>query len=102
MHKKTEILSGYVVDYYHARNWASDELLENASYHSKELSLLGQSIESGFVIVNYQTGIQLTDNYATPLIIQILMSTNSEVGIQIRIERELHDDGMRSILVTEI
>ena len=102
MQKKTEILSGYVVDFNCARSWATDELFEKARSHPNECSLHGEAIESGFVLVNYQSGVQLIDHYATPLIVELLQSTRSEIGIQLRIERELQDDEMRSVLVTEV
>lgn len=102
MTKVTEILSGYVVSYRYARNWPLEHLFENARSHCKENSLEGQSIESGFVLIGYPSVIRLLDPHATPLILDILLSTESKIGIQIRVERELVDNAMKSILVTEI
>lgn len=100
--RKTESLSGYIVDYNCARRWPVDEIFRNARMHSKECSLEGTAIESGFVLVPDPQTILLVDPNATPLIIDILLSSENEIGIQLRIERELRDNEMRSVLVTEI
>jgi hypothetical protein len=102
MFKKIEQLSGYLVDFENVRNWSQEMVYEKASSYSKKSLLQGKSIESGFVLVNDLSQIQLTDHYATPLILDILLSTDSEFGIQLRIERELIDDQMKSVIVTEI
>jgi hypothetical protein len=102
MGKKIEQLSGYVVAFESIRNWPIELIHENARSYSKEQLLRGISIESGFVLVNEFSQIQLTDLQATPLIIDILLSTESENGIQLRIERELINDEMKSVIVREI
>jgi hypothetical protein len=102
MIKKTEILSGYVVDCYSLRSWPIENLFERARSHSKEFSLRGHAIESGFALISFPSVIHLTDPHATPLILDILFSTESETGIQLRVERELQNDEMKSVLVTEI
>jgi hypothetical protein len=102
MIKKTEILSGYVVDCRSLRKWSTENLFEKARTHSKELLLLGHAIESGFALISFPSVIYLTDPHATPLILDILFSTESETGIQLRVERELQNDEMKSVLVTEV
>lgn len=102
MVKVTEIVSGYIVSYNYARIWPLEHLFEYARSHPKENSLEGQSIESGFVLIGYPSIIRLLDSHATPLILDILLSTESNIGIQIRVEREFVDNIMKSILVTEI
>ena len=102
MIKKTEILSGYLVDCHCVRTWPIDNVFEKARTHSKECSLLGQAIESGFALISYPSVIQIIDPHATPLILDILFSTESETGIQLRIERELQHEEMKSVLVTEV
>ncbi len=102
MAKAIEIISGYVVSIKYARNWPLEHLFENARSHPKENSLEGQSIESGFVLIGYPSVIRLLDPHATPLILDILLSTKSKIGIQIRVEREFVDNFMKSILITEI
>lgn len=102
MTKKTEILSGYVVDCHSLRGWPVESLFEKARSHSKESSLLGRAIESGFALISFPSVVHLTDPNATPLILDILFSTESEIGIQLRVERELLNDEMKSVLVTEV
>jgi len=101
MFKKIETINGFVVDLACLRVWPQDEIWERAKNHSRECSLQGHHIESGFALVQDNWDIALLDSSATPLVIDALQQSGNETGIRLRVEREMEYDEMKSILITE-
>ena len=99
---KRESLFGYIVDLNCIRSWPLSELFERAGKHTKECALRGKSIESGYAIVCDEQTVAFLDIEATPLILEAISLSKLQIGIAVRVEREmLHDGSMKTILVTE-
>lgn len=101
MFKKIETINGYIVDLACLRVWPQDEIYERAKSHSRECSLQGNHIESGFALVQDNWDVALLDSWATPLVIDALQQSKNETGIRLRVEREMEYEQMKSILITE-
>lgn len=97
-----ETLSGFVVDVCCLREWLQDEIWERVQTHSRECILQGSHIESGFALIQDDRTVAVLDSDATPLVIDTVLQSENETGIRLRVEREMKNEKMRSVLITEM
>lgn len=99
---RTETVAGYVVDLLCVRTWFQDDIWERGRMHTRECALRGCSIESGYALIQDDRSIAVLDPEATPLVVDAIMQSKSEIGIRLRVEREQDGDRARSVLVAEM
>ncbi|MFW5813538.1 MAG: hypothetical protein ACOCXC_04340 [Fibrobacterota bacterium] len=95
-----EMLVGYLTDMVCLRTWHHHMYLEKAREHATRCALEGEHVESGFALVLDDGQPVLLDSSATPLITEALGISSVEKGIRMRVEREMRDDRMKTVLVT--
>lgn len=98
---QTESIVGFVVDMICLREWPVHEIYERASRHERECALQGNHVESGYAIIQDDQVPVFLDPEATPLILEILLEAALDRGLRVRVERELIQNSMRTVLVSE-
>lgn len=96
----TEMLVGYLTDVACLRTWHHHMYLEKAQEHATRCALEGGHVESGYALVLDNGEPVILDSSATTLIMEALLISSVEKGIRIRVERELRDEKMKTVLVT--
>lgn len=97
-----ESVEGYVIDIACLRKYPQRDLLEKVRQHSKQCSLMGHCIESGFALVNESGRTSLLDTAATPLVINAVSGSTADAGIRLCAKRKLVDEEMHTFSVSEI
>lgn len=97
-----EMLEGYVVDIACLRKWLHRNVPEKARAHTRQCSLEGHCLESGFGLVDEAGNIALLDPEATPRIAEAVKQSSRDQGIRLRVERESRDSRGVTTKVEEI
>ncbi len=100
MRNETEMLVGYLVDLHCLREWPQYLYSDKARAHPTTCALKGSHVESGYAIIQDDEYPVILDASATPLIVEALVVANVDTGIRMRVEREMRDGQMRTVLVT--
>ena len=99
---KREVLEGYVVDQACLRKYPQDELLQRAREHTTECALMGHCMESGYGLVDDEGRPLLLEPASTTRVVEALRSTDQERGVRLRATREMQEEEMRTVDVTEL
>ena len=102
MGNDTESVEGYVIDVACVRKNPRDELLEKARTHSKECTLMGHCIESGFGLVTEDDRLTLLDPQSTQEVVDVVEQSDSQQGIRLRVTRAEQDGTMETATVTDL
>lgn len=98
----SETVEGYVIDVGCIRKNARDELLKKARTHSRECSLMGHCVESGYGIVTEADRLIVLDSEATPKIVTTVKESDTAEGIRLQAQREKQDGSMETTSIEEI
>ena len=98
---QSETIEGYIVDIACMRKYPHQELFDRARRHTRDCSLMGHCIESGYGLVN-ENDVTLIDDHATPLLVEAVSKSNKREGIRLRVIREMQDGEMRTTSVDEL
>lgn len=98
----TGTVEGYVIDVGCIRKNAREDLLEEASTHTKQCALMGHCIESGYGIVTEDDRLTVLDPEATRRIVDVVEESEVQEGIRLRVSREKRDDTMETMSVEEV
>jgi len=102
MSNDVETVEGYVMDVGCIRKNARDELLEKARVHTRGCALMGHCVESGYGIVNDDDSLTVLDPDATPQVVDVVETAETDEGIRLHVKRERRDGAMETTNVTEI
>lgn len=102
MNQAAETLQGYVVDIACLRKYPKQALVEKASSHTRNCSLVGHCAESGFGLVTDEGYTTLLDARATPKVLETIRQSGLERGIQLQVQRTLEEGEMKTIDVKEV
>lgn len=97
----TTTVEGYVIDIACVRKNPRADLLAKARTHSRECTLMGHCIESGYGIVTEDDRLTVLDPAATRGVVDAVEHSDTEQGIQLRVTREERDGTMETATVTE-
>lgn len=97
-----ETFDGYVVDIACLRKYPQNDLAELAREHTRECSLMGHCIETGYGLVDGQGRVRLLDSEATPKIVRTLRASSKQAGIQLRASRRRNGREMSTQEVEEL
>jgi hypothetical protein len=100
--EKCETLEGFVVDQACLRKYPQDELLQRAAEHTRECSLMGHCVESGYGLVDAEGRTLLLEPAATPVVVEAIRRSDRPRGLRLRVEREMREGEMRTTRVDEI
>jgi len=97
-----ETLEGYVIDIACVRKVPRQDLLNRAKEHSRDCTLMGHCIESGFALVDDSDRLSLLDSEATAKILHAVETSHQDRGIRLRVQRKLEGDEARTQQVEAI
>lgn len=97
-----EVFEGYVLDLACIRKYPYKDLFDRGRKHTKDCSLMGHCVESGYGLVNENGELRILDAKATPKVIDALNRSDKKSGIQLRAVREKKSKEMETTKVEEI
>lgn len=97
-----EHIEGYIVDIACLRKYPKAEMPHRAKEHTRQCSLAGHCIESGFGLVGKAGDVQLLDADATPLVIDAILSSNLQHGIRLRAKRAQDNGEMKTVRIETV
>lgn len=100
--KRADRATGWLVDIACLRRYAGGELARRASVHTTACARMGHCVESGYGLVDPEGRLHLLDTHATPLVVDLLRTTENEQGIRIEAERHSQDGEMETVAVREL
>lgn len=102
MSDDTETVEGYVVDTRCIRKNPREDLLEKGRNHTRDCTLMGHCIESGYGIITEDDRLTILDPSATPNVVDVARETETSEGIYLRVTREARDGKMETVSVEEL
>ena len=100
--KNTETLEGYVVDIACLRKYPRAERLMRARAHTRECALMGHCLESGYGLVGENESLTLLDAEATLQVAGVLLQSDYERGIRLRVTRQKDDTKRTRVRVEKV
>lgn len=84
------------------RKYPQSELLHRGREHTRACGLSGHCIESGFGLVSEEGQLALLDTKATLPVVEAIMNSPRQQGIQLRAFREMKNGEMETTSIQEI
>lgn len=102
MTRDPEVLESFVVDIACLRKWRRDEVPGKAAAHTRQCSLEGHCLESGFALVDEDGRIVLLEPSATLKVAETVQQSTRHEGIRLRVHRQEQDGSQETVSVQEI
>lgn len=102
MENTVEEFEGYIIDLACIRKYPQKELIDRGQAHTRNCSLMGHCVESGYGLINENGDVRVLDAKATPQVVNALNKSEKEKGIKLRATREKNNEEMETTKIEEI
>ena len=99
---RAECATGWLVDIACLRRYAPGDVARRAAIHTTACARMGHCVESGYGVVDRGGRLRLLDTHATPMIVQLLRTTEQEQGLWIEADRQSDDGDLETVAVWEL